>query len=243
VEYIAYYSVAIFISTVISVPARAMHQIAYPVTARLMAEGKHDELNQFYKKSSITLQVSGGLIFVGILVNIKQLYLLLPPEYSVGIFSVFVIGFSKYLDLILGNNNSIIFNSKYYKAVLVLGLLLALVMVGLNLWLIPILGIDGAAIATLLSIAMYSLAKLLFVVKKMELYPFTMNTLHSFWVLVLTFVIFYFWDFPFHPAVNILLKSILVTLFFLPVHYLLKISSEVNHMIRLAFSFIMHRKG
>jgi len=39
IENIAYYSVAIFIATVIAVPSRAMHQITYPITARLMTEG------------------------------------------------------------------------------------------------------------------------------------------------------------------------------------------------------------
>ncbi|UPT69687.1 MAG: oligosaccharide flippase family protein [Flavobacterium sp. JAD_PAG50586_2] len=46
----ALYSVAIFISTVIAVPSRAMTQIVAPITARLMTENKHDELNDLYKK-------------------------------------------------------------------------------------------------------------------------------------------------------------------------------------------------
>ena len=45
IENIAYYSVATYIALVISVPSRAMHQIVYPITAKLMHENKHDELN------------------------------------------------------------------------------------------------------------------------------------------------------------------------------------------------------
>jgi O-antigen/teichoic acid export membrane protein len=37
-ENIAYYSVATYIALVISVPSRAMHQIVYPITAKLMHE-------------------------------------------------------------------------------------------------------------------------------------------------------------------------------------------------------------
>ena len=231
IDNIAFYNVAIFIATVISVPARAMHQIAYPITAKLMNDGKFGELNDFYKKTSITLQIVGGLVFVGILVNIKQIYLLLPPEYSQGIFTVFVIGFSKYLDLILGNNNSIIFNSKYYKAVLFLGLALAGVQVLLNLYMIPLMLIDGAALATLISIALYSLAKLLFVVFRMKLFPFTVKTLYSFGILLVTFGLFYFWDFSFHPIVNILLKSVLVTVVYIVVNYKMKLSAEFNQVV------------
>jgi O-antigen/teichoic acid export membrane protein len=90
IENIAYYSVAIFIATVIAVPSRAMHQITYPITAKLMTEGKHDELNDLYKKTAITLQIVGGLVLVGILVNIDQVYNLLPDNYRGGILVVLI---------------------------------------------------------------------------------------------------------------------------------------------------------
>lgn len=231
IENIAYYSVAIFIATVISVPSRAMHQITYPITAKLMTEGKYDELNVLYKKTSITLQIIGGLVLVGILVNINQLYLLLPKNYSGGIFVVFTIGISKYFDLILGNNNAIIFNSKYYKAVLFLGLLLAFLAITLNMIFIPKYGIDGAAIATLISITLYSIAKLLFVVVKMKLFPFTNKTLVSFGVLIVAFFAFYYWEFPFHPLPNIVLKSTLVCAVYVFVNYKLKLSSDFNNVV------------
>ncbi len=233
IENIAFYSLAVYLAMVISVPQRAMHQITYPITAKLMSENKWQELNELYKKSSVTLQVIGGLIYIGILVNIKQLYALLPDEgYDQGLFVVFTIGLSKYFDVILGNNNSIIFNSKYYKAVLVLGVLLVFVIVGLNLIFIPKYGIDGAALATLIAIGMYSLAKLLFVVFKMKLFPFTKNTIVSFIIALVLFLGFYFWEFPFHPIVNIGLKSVLISVLYLSLHYYFKVSSDINFVIR-----------
>ena len=77
-----------------------------------------------YKKTSINLQIVGGFVMLCIFVNINQLYELVPKEYSGGIAVVFMIGLSKYFDLILGNNNAIIFNTKYYRMVLYLGLML-----------------------------------------------------------------------------------------------------------------------
>ena len=235
IDNIAYYSVAIFIAMVISVPSRAMHQITYPITAKLMSDNKWDELNVLYKKSSITLQVVGGLILVGILVNINQLYLMLPPDYSKGLFVVFAIGLSKYFDLILGNNNAIIFNSKYYKMVLFLGLLLVALVVLLNMYFIPNYGLNGAAFATLIAITMYSLAKLMFVVFKMKLFPFTMKTVLSLGIGFVGFMLFYFWDFTFHPISNIVLKSILVTGFYLGISYYFKISSDINFVMNSVF--------
>lgn len=231
IENIAYYSVAIFIATVISVPSRAMHQITYPITAKLMTESKYDELNDLYKKASITLQIVGGLVFLGILLNIHQLYLLLPENYRGGIFVVFTIGFSKYFDLILGNNNAIIFNSKYYKMVLFLGLFLAVLAVSLNMIFIPKYGINGAAIATLISITLYSIAKLLFVVVKMKLFPFTKKTILSVVVFAVFFFAFYYWDFPFHPITNIVLKSTIITILYVVVNYKLKISEDFNGVV------------
>lgn len=233
IENIAFYSLAVYLAMVISVPQRAMHQITYPITAKLISENKWQELNELYKKSSVTLQVIGGLIYIGILVNIKQLYEILPDEgYDQGLFVVFTIGLSKYFDVILGNNNSIIFNSKYYKTVLLLGVLLVFVIVGLNLIFIPKYGINGAALATLIAIGMYSLAKLLFVVFKMKLFPFTKNTLVSFIITVVLFLAFYFWEFPFHPIINIGLKSILISILYLTIHFYFKVSSDINFVIR-----------
>jgi O-antigen/teichoic acid export membrane protein len=231
IENVAYYSVAIFIATVISVPSRAMHQITYPITAKLMTEGKYVELNELYKKTSITLQIIGGLVFIGVLVNINQLYLLLPGNYRGGIFVVFTIGFSKYFDLILGNNNAIIFNSKFYKAVLFLGLFLAVLAISLNMIFIPIYGINGAAIATLISITLYSIAKLLFVILKMKLYPFSKQTLVSFAIFSIFFGVFYFWDFPFHPIPNIVLKSTIVIGLYVLVNYKMQLSLDFNNVV------------
>jgi len=231
IENIAYYSVATYIALVISVPSRSMHQIVYPITAKLMHENKHDEMNILYKKTSINLQMVGGYVMLGIFVNINKLYEMVPPEYAGGIMVVFMIGLSKYFDLILGNNNAIIFNTKYYRTVLLLGVLLVILTIGLNMIFIPIYGIIGSAFATLLSITLYSLAKLLFVVKKLNLYPFTNQTLYSMGLTLLLFVAFYFWDFPFNPIISIVLKSILLTIAYFYLNYRFVISIEINQVM------------
>ena len=228
---IAFYSVATYIALVISVPSRAMHQIVYPITAKLMHENKHDELNDLYKKTSVNLQIVGGFVMLCIFVNIDQLYEMLPKDYAGGIWIVFIIGLSKYFDLILGNNNAIIFNSKYYRMVLFLGLMLVFFTIVLNRIFIPLYGITGSAIATLLSITIYSVAKLMFVVKRMHLYPFTIQTVYSIIITAILFVLFYFWKFPFHPIIGIVLKSILVTILYVYINYRFSISKEINQVL------------
>nr|WP_315149816.1 oligosaccharide flippase family protein [uncultured Flavobacterium sp.] len=228
---IAFYSVATYIALVISVPSRAMHQIVYPITAKLMHENKHDQLNDLYKKTSINLQIVGGFVMLCIFVNINQLYEMMPKEYGGGITVVFMIGISKYFDLILGNNNAIIFNSKYYRAVLFLGVGLVVLTVILNMIFIPLYGIIGSAFATLLSITCYSIAKLLFVVKRMHLYPFTKQTLHSIVITLVVFLLFYFWKFPIIPIIAIVLKSVLVIFVYVFINYKFVVSPEINEAL------------
>lgn len=227
----ALYAVAIFISTVIAVPSRAMTQIIGPITAKLMTENKHDELNDLYKKSAINLQVIGGFIMILIFVNIKEMYQLIPEDYSGGILVVFLIGLSKFYDVLLGNNNSIIVNTKHYQTVLLFGVFTVVLMIVLNMIFIPLYGIEGSAFATLITVMIYNTIKLIYVIKKMNLYPFTFKTLESLGILVLCFVLFYFWDFPFHSIINIGLKSILVGILYVVLNYKIKISEEVNGVI------------
>lgn len=227
----ALYAVAIFISTVIAVPSRAMTQIVAPITARFMVENKNDELNELYQKSAINLQAIGGFIMILIFVNIKEMYHLIPKDYSGGIWVVFMIGLSKFYDVLLGNNNSIIINTKYYRTVLLFGIATVVLMIVLNMIFIPLYGIEGAALATLITVACYNTVKLFFVVKKMNLFPFTKKTLYSLLIIALCFILFYFWDFPFHSVVNILLKSILLSALYLYLNYRFTISQEINDFV------------
>ena len=99
-----------------------------------------------------------------------------------------------------------------------------------SLW-IPIFGIFGSAFATLLSITLYSLAKLLFVVKKLNLYPFTKETISSMVLTFVLFLVFYFWEFPFFQLISIALKSILVTILYVYLNYRFNISPDINKVI------------
>lgn len=227
----ALYAVAIFIATVIAVPSRAMTQIIAPITAKLMVENKHDELNDLYKKSAINLQVIGGFIMILIFVNIKEMYQLIPKDYSGGILVVFLIGLSKFYDVLLGNNNSIIVNTKHYRTVLFFGVFTVVLMIVLNMVFIPIYGIEGSAFATLLTVMIYNTIKLFFVIKKMDLYPFTVKTLYSLGILAVCFLLFYFWDFPFHAIINIGLKSILLCVLYILLIYKAQLSEEINGVI------------
>ena len=95
--------------------------------------------------------------------NINELYLLIPEKFSGGLVIVILIGVSKLIDNLLGNSNAILFNSDYYRMVLLLGVFLVITTIGLNMVFIPIYGINGSAFATFIAVVAYNIAKILFV--------------------------------------------------------------------------------
>jgi len=228
IENVAYYGVAIYIASVIGVPARSMHQITNPITAKLLNENDKEGLNTLYKKSSLNLFIISGLIFLLIVLNINQLYELIPDKFSGGLIVVFIVGIAKLADNVIGNNNAILFNSDYYKVVLVLGILLAIITVILNLVLIPKYGINGAAFATFISIVVYNASKLIFVYLKFKMSPFTTSTAKTLILIIVLIGLFYFWDFAFHPIINITLKSMLISTCYAFVIYTLRFSEDIS---------------
>ena len=240
IENVAYYAVAIYIAAVIAVPARAMHQIIYPLTATYLNGGRLLELKDLYKKSSLTLFVVSGLIFLLIICNIKSLYLVLDPSYSKGLYVVLLISLAKLADNMMGNNNAILYNSDYYRLVLILGVLLVIIAVVLNLIFIPSLGVNGAAIATFIASVGYVIAKIAVVYSKFKMQPFTKHSIGVGVLLLLLSMAFYFWDFAFNPLLAIVIKSILISTAYGAAVYFFNMSPEVTQFIN---EFLSKRKS
>ena len=237
IKQVAYYSVAIFIATVIAVPQRAMHQIMMPLTAKYLNDNDLTALEDLYKRSSMTLLVVSGFIFLLIVLNINQLYLILPKEFTGGLFVVFIVSLAKLYDNSLGNNNAILFNSEYYKMVLYFGVFLAITAIVLNIIFIPRYGIEGSALATFLAIVFYNTVKILFVKRKFNMQPFSAESLKICLLLVVSVLVMYFWDFPFHPILNIALKSTLIGILYFVSIYKLNVSEDVNEQIKRYLKF------
>ena len=228
---VAYYGVAIYIATVIGVPARAMHQITNPLTAKLLNEGHKEELKTLYQKTSINLFIISGFIFLCIIINISKLYLLIPDNYSEGFLVVLVIGLAKLSDNLIGNNNAILFNSDYYRVVLVFGVLLAILTVVLNLVFIPIYGINGAAYASCITIFTYNIIKLSFVYRKFKMHPFTGLTLKTLLLITICGLALFFWEFSCHPILAILLKTMLLSIVYGLSVYKFNLSEDISKLL------------
>jgi len=228
IENVAVYGIAVYIATVISVPQKAMHQIMHPLTATMLNEKDKTGMADLYKRSSLTLLVVSALIFILIMVNLNQLYSLMPPQYQISSVIVLLISLVKLYDNMLGSNNSILFNSDYYRLVLAIGVVLAILAYVFNLVLIPEYGILGAALATFLAFSIFNTAKIFIVIAKFKMHPFTGKTLYILIFSAVLCVLFYIWEFPFHPILSIALKSILVSLIYLGTAFKFNFSDDIT---------------
>ena len=158
---VAYYSVGVFIASTIGIPNRAMQQITNPITAKDLNNNDLNAVSKLYKQSSINLLIIGGLLFLLINCNIIEIYTIInKPQYSVGVWIVLMISISELYKLALGTNGTILINSKYYKVFFYLSLGMAGTVIILNHFLIKMIGIDGAALATLLTILVFNTVKI-----------------------------------------------------------------------------------
>ena len=229
---VAYYSVGIYIASVIAIPTRAMQQITSPITAKDMNENNIGEVEKLYKQTSINLLVIGGLFFLLINLNISDLYVLInKPQFTKGIWVVLIISVSKLMELALGTGNAILLNSKYFKIFFYLSLAMAISVVFLNKWLIAWVGIDGAAIATLIVVVVYSVVKIIYLKAKLNIQPFGINTIKLGVIISVIFAIFYFWNFNFHPIINIGLKCIIISILYFLLINKLQISKDISSFV------------
>jgi O-antigen/teichoic acid export membrane protein len=229
---VAYYSVGVYIASVVAIPTRAMQQITSPITAKEMNDNNIVEVEKLYKQTSINLLVVGGLLFLFINLNISDLYELInKPQYSKGIWIVLIISLAKLIELALGTGNAILINSKYYKIFFYLSLTMALTVILLNRWLISLIGINGAALATLMVVLMYSFIKIIYIKRKLKIQPFSVNTIKVLLLVIAIFLIFNFWNFNFNPIINIVLKCVLIGVPYLFIIKKLHISKDINSLV------------
>jgi len=168
---VAYYTVAVFMATMVSVPARATHQIALPLSAQWIASGQWEVLKSRYLESAIQLSWTSGWVLLVLWSTAPDLFSLLPDGYQSALWVLLLIGISKWMEASMGINNALLLNAPKYKWVLYTGVVMAICTIGFNLWLIPQFGIIGAAWASLAAMLLYQCAKVWAVYSWIKVHP------------------------------------------------------------------------
>ena len=235
-KHVAFYSVAFYVGNAIRVPGRAVVAISAPIVSKAWKNNDLKLIKDIYYKSSINQLIIGGIFFVCVWLSVDDIFSLLPEKFSGGRLVVFFIGLSQLFNVAMGVNGAIILNSKYYRFDLYANLFLLAVTFLSNYFFIPdssplkelgIVGINGAAFATALSIFLFNFIKFVFIYVKVKLHPFDIKTLYSILLLLFVYYVVDSLSLDFNPYLNIFLNSSISLIIFVPILLYTKLSLEL----------------
>lgn len=227
-EIVGVYAIVAFIPSIIEAPFLAIDKIAGPKVADAWVKNDKITIREIYYRSTKYLTLIGGLFFLGITLNIDSLLQILPAAYSRGINIVYILSIGAFFNMATGLNNSIIFSSKYYILGVIFLLVMLLITVIGNLILIPKLGIEGAALATVFGSIVYNILKFIFIWKNFKMQPFNKTTLKIALLILFCFIVCYFIPKANNPILAILFRSFVITIIYVIGTYFLKIVSELE---------------
>lgn len=228
------YTIALYIGLAIEMPKRSLNLISLPIIGKSMKEGKIDEVAKLYSKSALIQLIIGSLLFICVWVNIDELFALIPnsKDFVIGKYVVLFISLAVLFDMSTGVNNEILLMSDYYKWNIVIMLFLIIIAIINNYLLIPIYGITGAAIATAISILLFNIVKFVLIYIKLKIQPFGKKNVISLTISIIVFVIGLSLPVLGNPYIDILYRTGIILLIYIPIHYKLKTSPDLNNMAK-----------
>ncbi|MCF8218281.1 MAG: polysaccharide biosynthesis C-terminal domain-containing protein [Bacteroidales bacterium] len=182
------YSIAFFFGALVHKPARALMKVSAVYISEAWKKNNLVEINNLYKKSANNQMLIGLLLFVGLMVNLDNIFEFLDEAYQEGRIVIVLIALSFLFDMMGGVNGQIINTSKYYRWQTYLLIILVVCIVLFNWLLIPVYGIAGAALATLLAKVLFNLTKFLFIYFTWRFQPFNIQFLKIILIGTLSFL-------------------------------------------------------
>ncbi|VVB59222.1 Polysaccharide biosynthesis protein [uncultured archaeon] len=216
---IGIYMSALVIGSSLIFVGTAYEYIFLPVVSELYAEKKISDLKILFKSASKWMFLSILIILLYIILFPKEIITLLyGAEYSEGFLALIILSFGISMNAFTGLTGNMLVAGGYTKLNLVTTVIGAIVNLSLDILLIPILGIIGAAIATSVSYSASNIFSLLFVYKTSKIHPYNMSYLKmilvSIGVLIIIYLIkTYIASFLYWPIMIILLGSLMLFLF------------------------------
>ena len=172
------YTTVFFFASLMLVPARSLSKIGTPFIAEFFTKNNVKGVESIYMKSILNQGVVGVFMFFNLIILLPLIFVILPQEFEAGKWVVFFIGLGNLAKLVTGLNFQVINFSNYYKYNAAFIALYVITMILLNLILVPIYGITGAAIASAVSSLIYSISGSVFLNRKFRM-PVTENKLVS----------------------------------------------------------------
>lgn len=228
---VAKYSIAFFIASVINTPNKSLSAIARPLLSKAWEEGDMKQIQFIYKRSSLNQLIFAGLLFVLIWNSVFSIFELLPEKFRGGEYAFLFLGLARVYSMATGVNGLIISASNYYRFNLISNIALLVSAVLLNIWLIPLYGLEGAAMATLSSFLIGNTLKVVYLWVKMRMLPFNREFFIVLALLIIGVVLGYVLPDSSFSLVTIVYKSAIVGALLGFTIYKLNLSEEINGII------------
>ncbi|MCK5839985.1 MAG: polysaccharide biosynthesis protein, partial [Bacteroidales bacterium] len=224
------YTTAFFYGTLVILPSRSLLKISSPIIADAWKDKDMGKLKTIYFKSSLNQLVIGLFILIGIWANIDNVFKILPAEFEAGRYVILFIGLAYLFDMALGVSGSIIGNSKYYPVGALIMVFMVILIIATNLIFIPKYGIVGAALASALSKFIVNLIKYLFVLWKFKMQPYNYKFIVAILIAGVAYLAGYFMPEMKHFVVDIIIRSLLITILFGGLILLFRVSDDINRL-------------
>jgi O-antigen/teichoic acid export membrane protein len=202
-----------------------------------LVKGDYGHIRTMNQKSALNQLIAGGVVFLLIWASIDDIFFLIPKgdTYGEGKYVVLFLALVKVFDIATGLNTEIIVYSKFFRFATLFIVASAIFGFLLNLWLIPINGFLGAAIATAATTLVYSIARMTFVWNKFGVLPFTNKTLQVALILAVLYALtFLMPDYNrtiLSAMLMMALRSFVIILLFTLFIVRFKVSEEINGLV------------
>lgn len=234
-SYAGIYTISSYMAFIIELPARSITSISSPLAAVALKDGDLEQANQLYKKVSLHQLMAGSILFLLIWINIDNIFAVLPNGhiYQAGKWVVFFIAMSKLVSMTLSFGGTLVSFSRYYYWGLYFTFFLTALTITTNYFFIPLWGITGAAVATLLTcIISYSFQQWIVLIK-IKGNPYSWNTLKLLLIgLILLGVNRLLPQWTGNPYIDMIYRTFVIGSSWLILVYKLRISEELCQLLR-----------
>lgn len=222
----------------VSLPTRSLKRIASIVIAEAWKKNDIETIKSIYIKSSLHQFMAACLLFFGIWLNIDNIIIIIGEKYASGKFVILFIGLMHVVQMLSSVSGNIIQNSKHYRVQTLMLSIYGVLIITTNYIFIPLWGITGAAIASLISCFVFNLGKYIYLLKKYRMQALSKHIVFvAFSALASYMLAFYI------PKINIflidiLLRSSIFAFLYLGILYKLNISEDYNNLVKKILKFI-----
>ena len=225
------YSIIFYFSTVILIPSVALGKISSTIIADAWKNKDMDTIADIYYKSSINQLFASLLLFVLVAANLQNIIHLLGSGYIGTEWVIILISLSSLIVSSTGSSVQIIGTSHKYKIqTYSLGVLVLLVVIFYMIF-IPIWGMVGAALGSLLSVSGASLLRVFYLQRNMNLFPYKLTHLKCVAIGLAAFAVGKIIPVMDNFLIDLILRCSAISVVFIGLCYLFNITGDLNQIV------------